>query len=46
MRAHLAQILCLEPDLLLLDVTSCSGGYDYYLEQSGLLDDEKGAVTA
>ena len=28
------------------EVTKYSGGYDYYLEKSGLLDDEKGAVTA
>ena len=28
------------------EVTRYSGGYDYYLEKSGLLDDEKGAVTA
>jgi ATP-binding cassette subfamily F protein 3 len=27
-------------------VTNYSGGYDYYLEKSGLLDDERGAVTA
>lgn len=27
-------------------VTSYSGGYDYYLEKSGLLDDEKGGITA
>jgi ATP-binding cassette subfamily F protein 3 len=27
-------------------VTKFSGGYDYYLEKSGLLDDERGAVTA
>lgn len=26
--------------------TKYSGGYDYYLEKSGLLDDEKGAITA
>ena len=28
------------------EVTTYAGGYDYYLEKSGLLDDEKGAVTA
>jgi len=27
-------------------VTKYSGGYDYYLEKSGLMDDEKGAITA
>ena len=27
-------------------VTRYAGGYDYYLEKSGLLDDEKGAITA
>ena len=27
-------------------VTRYSGGYDYYLEKSGLLDDEKGGITA
>ena len=27
-------------------VTKYSGGYDYYLEKSGLLDDERGGVTA
>ena len=27
-------------------VTKYSGGYDYYLEKSGLLSDEKGALTA
>ncbi len=27
-------------------VTKYSGGYDYYLEKSGLLDDEKGGITA
>jgi ATP-binding cassette subfamily F protein 3 len=27
-------------------VTKFSGGYDYYLEKSGLMDDERGAVTA
>ena len=27
-------------------VTKYSGGYDYYLEKSGLLDDERGAITA
>lgn len=26
--------------------TAYSGGYDYYLEKSGLFDDEKGAITA
>ena len=26
--------------------TKYSGGYDYYLEKSGMMDDEKGAVTA
>ncbi len=26
--------------------TRYAGGYDYYLEKSGLLDDEKGAITA
>jgi len=28
------------------DVTKFSGGYDYYLEKSGLINDERGAVTA
>lgn len=28
------------------DVTVYSGGYDYYLEKSGLLNDEKGGITA
>ncbi len=27
-------------------VTKFSGGYDYYLDKAGLLDDERGAVTA
>lgn len=27
-------------------LTRYAGGYDYYLEKSGLLDDEKGAITA
>ena len=27
-------------------VTAYTGGYDYYLEKSGLLDDEKGGITA
>lgn len=27
-------------------VTVYSGGYDYYLEKSGLLDDERGGITA
>lgn len=27
-------------------VTTYSGGYDYYLEKSGILDDEKGGITA
>ncbi|MFP6864939.1 MAG: ABC-F family ATP-binding cassette domain-containing protein, partial [Roseibacillus sp.] len=28
------------------EVTRFSGGYDYYLDKSGLLNDERGAVTA
>jgi ATP-binding cassette subfamily F protein 3 len=28
------------------EVTRYAGGYDYYLEKSGLMDDEKGAITA
>ncbi len=27
-------------------VTTYAGGYDYYLEKSGILDDEKGGITA
>ena len=27
-------------------ITAYAGGYDYYLEKSGILDDEKGGITA
>ena len=27
-------------------ITTYAGGYDYYLEKSGILDDEKGGITA
>lgn len=26
-------------------ITAYAGGYDYYLEKSGILDDEKGGIT-